>query len=86
MMVSTLGIKLYSEYECEIRYNPGKVNVMADALSRKEQLKPRRVRAMAVTIQARMREMIQAAQSEALKQENVLIENLHGLDQQMEKK
>ncbi|GJS13006.1 putative reverse transcriptase domain-containing protein [Tanacetum coccineum] len=35
---------------------------------------------------AGMREKIQAAQSEALKQENVLMENLHGLDQQMEKK
>ncbi|GKF40209.1 putative reverse transcriptase domain-containing protein [Tanacetum coccineum] len=33
-----------------------------------------------------MREKIQAAQSEALKQENLLMENLHGLDQQMEKK
>ncbi|GJR03430.1 zinc finger, CCHC-type containing protein [Tanacetum coccineum] len=79
-------IELFSDYECEIRYHPGKANVVADALSRKERLKPRRVRAMAVTIQAGMREMIQAAQSEALKQENVLMENLHGLDQQMEKK
>ncbi|GJS77829.1 reverse transcriptase domain-containing protein [Tanacetum coccineum] len=79
-------IELFSDYECEIRYNPGKVNVVVDALSRKERLKPRRVRAMAVTIQAGMREKIQAAQSEALKQENVIMENLHGLDQQMEKK
>ncbi|GJY90612.1 putative reverse transcriptase domain-containing protein [Tanacetum coccineum] len=55
-------------------------------INRKERLKPRRVRAMAVTIQAGMRERIQAAQSEALKQENVIMENLHGLDQQMEKK
>ncbi|GKA83963.1 putative reverse transcriptase domain-containing protein [Tanacetum coccineum] len=62
------------------------VNVVADALSRKERLKPRRVRAMAVTIQIGMREKIQAAQSEALKQENILMENLHGLEQQMEKK
>ncbi|GJT83591.1 putative reverse transcriptase domain-containing protein [Tanacetum coccineum] len=54
--------------------------------SRKEQLKPRRVRAMAMTIQIGMREKIQVAQSEALKQENILMENLHGLDQQMEKK
>ncbi|GKA50729.1 putative reverse transcriptase domain-containing protein, partial [Tanacetum coccineum] len=79
-------IELFSDYECEIRYHPGKANVVADALSRKERLKPRRVRAMAVTIQAGMRETIQAAQSEALKQENILMENLHGLDQQMEKK
>ncbi|GJZ03205.1 putative reverse transcriptase domain-containing protein [Tanacetum coccineum] len=79
-------IELFSDYECEIRYHPGKANVVADALSRKERLKPRRVRAMAVTIQAGIRETIQAAQSEALKQENILMENLHGLDQQMEKK
>ncbi|GJS03095.1 putative reverse transcriptase domain-containing protein [Tanacetum coccineum] len=61
-------------------------NVVADALSRKERLKPRRVRALAMTVQIGMRERIQVAQSEALRQENILMENLHGLDQQMEKK
>ncbi|GJY96423.1 reverse transcriptase domain-containing protein [Tanacetum coccineum] len=79
-------IELFSDYECEIRYHPGKANVVADALSRKERLKPRRVRAMAMTVQIGMRERIQVAQSEALRQENILMENLHGLDQQMEKK
>ncbi|GJQ97807.1 reverse transcriptase domain-containing protein [Tanacetum coccineum] len=79
-------IELFSDYECEIRYHPGKANVVADALSRKERLKPKRVRAMAMTVQSGMREKIQVAQSKALKQENILMENLHGLDQQMEKK
>ncbi|GJV54231.1 hypothetical protein Tco_1449972 [Tanacetum coccineum] len=46
-----------------------------DALSRKERVKSRRVKGM-----------ILAAQGEAFKQENVLAERLHGLDQQMERK
>nr|GEV78247.1 putative reverse transcriptase domain-containing protein [Tanacetum cinerariifolium] len=35
-------IELFSNYECEILYHPGKANVVADALSRKERVKPRR--------------------------------------------
>ncbi|GKC52137.1 putative reverse transcriptase domain-containing protein, partial [Tanacetum coccineum] len=79
-------IELFSDYECEIRYHPRKANVVADALSMKERVKPRRVRAMAMTIQPGIRGMIMTVQSEAFKQENVLVERLHGLDQQMESK
>ncbi|GJU25416.1 putative reverse transcriptase domain-containing protein [Tanacetum coccineum] len=41
---------------------------------------------MAMAIQSGVRGIILAAQSEAFKQENVLAEKLHGLDQQMERK
>ncbi|GJY04837.1 putative reverse transcriptase domain-containing protein, partial [Tanacetum coccineum] len=35
-------IELFSDYDCEIHYHPSKVNVVADALSRKERVKPKR--------------------------------------------
>ncbi|GJT83593.1 putative reverse transcriptase domain-containing protein [Tanacetum coccineum] len=34
-------IELFSDYDYEIRYHPGKVNVVADALSMKDSVKPR---------------------------------------------
>nr|GEY88558.1 hypothetical protein [Tanacetum cinerariifolium] len=37
-------IKLFSDYECEILYHPGKANVVADALSRKARVKPKRMK------------------------------------------
>ncbi|GKB71759.1 hypothetical protein Tco_0933171, partial [Tanacetum coccineum] len=43
-------LELLSDYDCEIPYHPGKANVVADALSRKEQVKPLRVRALVMTI------------------------------------
>ncbi|GKC22169.1 putative reverse transcriptase domain-containing protein, partial [Tanacetum coccineum] len=59
--------------------------LVADALSRKERVKPRRVQAMAVTIQSRVKGLILAAQGEAFKDENVMAEGLNGTNQQMEK-
>nr|GEY36949.1 hypothetical protein [Tanacetum cinerariifolium] len=43
-------IELLSDYDCEIRYHPGKANVVADALSQKERNKPLRVRALMMTL------------------------------------
>ncbi|GJW56125.1 putative reverse transcriptase domain-containing protein [Tanacetum coccineum] len=57
-------IELFSDYDCEIRYYPGKENVVADALSRKERVKPKRVRAMNMILQSRIKDRILAAQNE----------------------
>nr|GEU92099.1 putative reverse transcriptase domain-containing protein [Tanacetum cinerariifolium] len=68
-------------HQSGIDVDPSKIeaaNVVVDALRRKEQVKPRRVRAMAMTIQSEVKEMILVAQSEAFKQENILVERLHG--------
>ncbi|GJY63782.1 putative reverse transcriptase domain-containing protein [Tanacetum coccineum] len=35
-------LELLADYDCEIHYHPGKENVVADALSRKERIKPLR--------------------------------------------
>ncbi|GJT01661.1 putative reverse transcriptase domain-containing protein [Tanacetum coccineum] len=79
-------IELFSDYDCEIHYHPGKANVVADALSRKERVKLRRVRAMSMTIRSSITDKILAAQGEASKVGNATSEMLRGLDQQMEKK
>ncbi|GKG24890.1 hypothetical protein Tco_0395518 [Tanacetum coccineum] len=55
-----------SDYDCEIRYHPGKANVVDDALSRKERVKPKRVRAMNMILQSSIKDRILAAQKEAV--------------------
>nr|GEZ09790.1 hypothetical protein [Tanacetum cinerariifolium] len=44
-------LELLSDYDCEIRYHPGKANVVADALSQKEHIKPLRIRALVLNIE-----------------------------------
>nr|GEZ20881.1 putative reverse transcriptase domain-containing protein [Tanacetum cinerariifolium] len=79
-------VELLSDYECEIKYHPGKANDVADALSRKERLKPRRVRAMSMTIQSGLKAKILEAQGEAFKDLKAPAEWLRGLERHFEKR
>ncbi|GJS73413.1 putative reverse transcriptase domain-containing protein [Tanacetum coccineum] len=77
-------LELLSDYDCEIRYHPGKANVVADALSRKERIKPLRVRALVMTIGLNLPKQILSAQSKARKEENFITEDLHGMINKLE--
>ncbi|GJW84431.1 putative reverse transcriptase domain-containing protein [Tanacetum coccineum] len=79
-------IELFNDYDCEIRYHPGKVKVLADVLSRKERIKPRRARAMNITIQSSIKSKILVAQNEVSKVVNAPTVMLRGLDEQMERR
>ncbi|GJS01670.1 putative reverse transcriptase domain-containing protein [Tanacetum coccineum] len=70
-------IELLSDYDCVIRYHPGKANVVADALSRKDK-EPIRVRALVVTVHNNLPEQIRNAQVEACKEENIGAEGFLG--------
>ncbi|GJU48076.1 putative reverse transcriptase domain-containing protein [Tanacetum coccineum] len=72
-------LELLGDYDCEIHYHPGKANVVADALSRKERIKPLRVRALVMTIGLNLPKQILEAQIDAQKPENIKNENVGGM-------
>ncbi|GJU71233.1 putative reverse transcriptase domain-containing protein [Tanacetum coccineum] len=74
-------IELFSDYDCEIRYHPSKTNVVANALSRKEKVKPKRFRAMNMILQSSIKDRILTAQKEAVDESAGLQK---GLDEMIE--
>nr|GFA15858.1 reverse transcriptase domain-containing protein [Tanacetum cinerariifolium] len=75
-----------SDYDCEICYHSGKVNVVADALSRKEWNKPLRVQALVLTISLNLHVQILNSQVEAIKEENFGTKDLCGMIKKLEQR
>ncbi|GJY41691.1 putative reverse transcriptase domain-containing protein [Tanacetum coccineum] len=60
-------LELLADYDCDIRSHPRKANVIADVLSRKERIKPLRVRSLVMTKHPNLpSDTIKAAPFEAL--------------------
>nr|GEW23708.1 reverse transcriptase domain-containing protein [Tanacetum cinerariifolium] len=83
-LYGTKWLELLSDYDCEIRYHPGKANVMTDDLSRKERIKPLWGRDFVMTIGLNLPVDILKAQSEARIEENYGNEDLGGIIKNLE--
>ncbi|KAK9048751.1 hypothetical protein SSX86_032282 [Deinandra increscens subsp. villosa] len=71
-------LETIKDYDCEIHYHPGKANVVADALSRKGDYAPIRVRSMQLVVTSNLIARIKEAQTEAVKEENWKKERIVG--------
>ncbi|GJS67385.1 putative reverse transcriptase domain-containing protein [Tanacetum coccineum] len=70
-------LELLVDYDCKIHYHLGKANVVADALSRKERIKPLRVRSLVMTIIQNYHHKFSKLK---LKHSKKKAENLRGMD------
>nr|GEX36916.1 reverse transcriptase domain-containing protein [Tanacetum cinerariifolium] len=71
-------LEILRNYDCKIHYHRGKANMVADALSRKERVKPLRVRDLMMTIDLNLPSQVLNAQTKARKEENYATEDLFG--------
>nr|GEY17435.1 hypothetical protein [Tanacetum cinerariifolium] len=72
-------LELLSDYDYEIRYHPGKENVVVDVMSSKERDKPLRVRALVMSIGLELPKQILNGHTEAQKPENIKNEDVGGM-------
>ncbi|KAI3775824.1 hypothetical protein L1987_45578 [Smallanthus sonchifolius] len=77
-------LELIKDYDCEILYHPGKANVVADALSRKEEHPPIRVKSYKLVITPDFMTQLRNVQIDALKTENVKKERMAGQEKYLE--
>ncbi|GKE59206.1 putative reverse transcriptase domain-containing protein [Tanacetum coccineum] len=67
------------KYDYDIRYHPGKANVVADALRKKKRSRLLRVRALVMTMGLNLPKKILEAQTEALKPKKFSAEDVGGM-------
>ncbi|KAI3814060.1 hypothetical protein L1987_18802 [Smallanthus sonchifolius] len=72
------------DYDCEIIYHPGRANVVADALRRKDVPAAIRVKACQLVVTTDVMREIERAQDEALKEENIKKERMVGQQDKLE--
>ncbi|KAD4981988.1 hypothetical protein E3N88_18659 [Mikania micrantha] len=77
-------VELLTDYDCEIRYHPGKANVVANALSRKETVKPIRVRAMEINTQPNLKDLIRIAQQQVVTNNQLKTDLDCGIEKKLE--
>ncbi|KAI3824993.1 hypothetical protein L1987_06468 [Smallanthus sonchifolius] len=78
-------MKLINDYDCEIKYHPKKANVVADALSRKEKIKPIKIRALRLEIKIDWMDQIKETQTQTLQKDNIKKERMVGKEKLLTK-
>ncbi|GJU84403.1 putative reverse transcriptase domain-containing protein [Tanacetum coccineum] len=79
-----IWLELLSDYDCELLYQPGKANVVANALSQKIRSKSLQVRDLVMTIGLNLLVQFLNAQVKARKEENYGTEYLCGMIKNLE--
>ncbi|GKA78704.1 putative reverse transcriptase domain-containing protein [Tanacetum coccineum] len=69
-----LELLALADYDCKIRYHPGKANVIADVLSRKIRIKPLRVRSLVMTIHPNLPSNFTPAKNDSTQRRNIKAE------------